>query len=181
MARKARRTSKSVQVGDRFNRYTVIGPSYKANDGSSVFPVECDCGSLRFVKFRYLGVHESCGCYQKEVAHANTKHGMYVKGKEASHADAWRWKMYGMPQESYQALREEQLGLCAICLDPLGEGKEVHVDHDHTCCSGQKTCGKCVRGLLCSFCNRGIGQLREDPDILQRAVLYLEQSQKVVV
>lgn len=31
-----------------------------------------------------------------------------------------------------------------------------YVDHDHKCCSGDKSCGKCVRGILCPGCNTGM-------------------------
>lgn len=42
----------------------------------------------------------------------------------------------------------------------------VHVDHCH------KT-GR-VRGVLCFNCNSAIGKLGDDPDVVRRAVAYLE-------
>jgi hypothetical protein len=54
---------------------------------------------------------------------------------------------------------------CELC----GEKSEkaYHVDHDHKCCAGQTTCGKCVRGIICHKCNVAVdkmenGLMRED-------------------
>ncbi len=43
----------------------------------------------------------------------------------------------------------------------------MHLDHDHE--HGH------IRGLLCIRCNQGLGQFREDPSRLLRAVVYLRQ------
>ncbi|WP_255952940.1 endonuclease VII domain-containing protein [Streptomyces odontomachi] len=51
---------------------------------------------------------------------------------------------------------------CVICL----AAPAVHVDHCH------KT-GR-VRGVLCFNCNSAIGKLGDDPDVVRRAVAYLE-------
>ena len=66
-------------------------------------------------------------------------------------------KQYGITIGEYERIMEQQGGCCAIC---RREGRLV-VDHDHSCCSGKRTCGKCVRGLLCFRCNYGIGYLGE--------------------
>jgi hypothetical protein len=51
----------------------------------------------------------------------------------------------------------------------------VCVDHDHTCCSEEGSCGKCVRGLIHRHCNTLLGLALEDPSILRAAVTYLER------
>lgn len=70
---------------------------------------------------------------------------------------------YGLSREAYEAKVEEQGGACAICKQAPGEDG-FHVDHDHSCCPGKKSCGKCVRSLLCSYCNRFLGKL-ESPEV----------------
>jgi Recombination endonuclease VII len=58
-------------------------------------------------------------------------------------------------------MTDRQAGVCAICLAASAE----HVDHDHT--TGH------VRGVLCFNCNVAIGQFKDDPWVLQRAIEYL--------
>ena len=66
---------------------------------------------------------------------------------------------------------EAQGGVCAICEKPerstsrYGRIKKLAVDHDHD--TGA------VRGLLCANCNKGIGNLGDDPDILIAGAAYL--------
>lgn len=81
-------------------------------------------------------------------------------------------KNFGMEQEDYDRLLNEQFGVCAICERPEsiergGKSEWLSVDHCHTT-------GK-VRGLLCTQCNHAIGKLDDDPELLRRAIAYLEK------
>ncbi len=82
-------------------------------------------------------------------------------------------KRYSMPEGAYDQILETQGGVCAICLRATGATKKLSVDHDHKCCKETPTCGKCVRGLLCSVCNRLLGHGRDDPRFFIRAAHYL--------
>lgn len=81
--------------------------------------------------------------------------------------------LYGLPPGGYQALYEAQGGRCAICRRATGASKRLAVDHDHACCPGPVSCGKCVRGLLCGICNRYVGLLGDDPNAFLRGYAYL--------
>lgn len=59
---------------------------------------------------------------------------------------------FNITLEQYNALLESQDGACYICRS-VPEGN-LTVDHDHGCCPGRRSCGRCVRGLLCHGCNR---------------------------
>jgi hypothetical protein len=53
-----------------------------------------------------------------------------------------------------------------MCFAPFEEGVRICVDHDHACCPKQvkataKTCGKCIRGLLCFRCNTSLGYVEK--------------------
>lgn len=80
-------------------------------------------------------------------------------------------RTYGITLEQYEQMLTDQGGNCAICLKPeTGKTqygvKSLAVDHCH------KT-GK-IRGLLCEKCNRAIGQLHDDVDVLRRAIDYIQ-------
>ena len=84
-----------------------------------------------------------------------------------------RRRKYGISNEVFDQMFENQEGLCAICSRLMsktaikGEVFRVAcVDHDHET-------GK-VRGLLCNLCNSGIGKLKDSARLLRNAVQYLE-------
>lgn len=80
-------------------------------------------------------------------------------------------KNYGITFRDYQDLFNKQNGVCAICKLPetRHNGQNIMslaVDHNHT--SGY------VRGLLCANCNRAIGLLKDDINLLKNAINYLK-------
>lgn len=86
-----------------------------------------------------------------------------------------RWdtihKKYKLTKQMYLDLLEQQNGVCAICKLPPNRNY-LSVDHDHNCCDGIKTCGNCVRGLLCASCNSFLGRVKDNSDSL---IAYLEK------
>ncbi len=72
---------------------------------------------------------------------------------------------YNISLDEYNTILKDQNGSCKICKKVCE--KTLHVDHCHS--TGT------IRGLLCSNCNRGIGHLKEDPDILKSAIDYLSK------
>ena len=71
---------------------------------------------------------------------------------------------------------DEQQGLCYLCGDPLSTDsyRDIHVDHDHTCCPKGRTCEYCRRGLACTRCNKLIGAAEDNPDLLRKIADNLE-------
>ena len=95
-----------------------------------------------------------------------------------SHSD--RLRRFNLTEVGYNGMLEAQGGVCAICKQE--ETTEVgirpislSVDHDHSCCPGDKSCGKCVRALLCKRCNKAIGMFEDDAELLKSAIQYLEE------
>lgn len=82
---------------------------------------------------------------------------------------------FSIPAELYWALYEFQGGKCAI-LDCRATGKirALAVDHDHKCCPGRTSCGKCVRGLLCHPHNEMLGRNGDNPAVFMDMAGYLK-------
>lgn len=84
-------------------------------------------------------------------------------------------KTYTLTSEDYDKLYRFQAGRCAGCRRATGASKRLAVDHDHMCCPGPTSCGKCVRGLMCSDCNRILGHFRDDAVAFERMAAYLRE------
>jgi hypothetical protein len=86
-------------------------------------------------------------------------------------------KKYGTTVGWYRDKLIEQLGLCAMCSHLShhhGTIQRLQVDHDHSCCDlHTKSCGKCLRGLLCADCNLKLAPLEK---ILEEALTLPEPA-----
>lgn len=91
--------------------------------------------------------------------------------------------------DRYRQLRNTQDGVCGICERGNLRGADaipLDIDHDHICCPDHhNTCGKCIRGLLCSGCNGFLGEMElwgkvpgidEDGTWERAALAYLERA-----
>lgn len=75
---------------------------------------------------------------------------------------------YGLTPESFDALLVAQGGVCAICQGPPGKRGWL-VDH--------KEGTNIARGILCNSCNVGLGLFKENPEVMQAAIRYLEREE----
>jgi hypothetical protein len=80
-------------------------------------------------------------------------------------------RLYGMTLDQFNSLLDSQGNTCAICKCVMAK---VNVDHDHACCPERKTCGKCIRGLLCDGCNTALGRFKDSKEMLKSAINYLD-------
>lgn len=119
----------------------------------------------------------ACRLNAARPRNAQARREKYHRSPERMRADRlWRFKI--TPQD-YTAMLIKQNGGCGICeARDNGErgGKPLPfcVDHDHACCPGWTSCGKCVRGLLCSTCNQAIGLLNDRISLCQSAAAYIQ-------
>jgi hypothetical protein len=95
----------------------------------------------------------------------------------AQHREAvGRAVQYGLSPDEFKSLFAEAGHACALC---GRDDKPLVIDHDHACCPERKrSCGKCVRGTLCSTCNTGLGMANDDPALLRRMAAYVENFRR---
>ena len=113
-----------------------------------------------------LGITDGRTCGRKKKYHG------------LSNADVQRqWQLkdhYGLSLVEREEMEKAQGGVCAICGDPPRGGKtawaRLNVDHDHK--------GGKVRALLCADCNHGIGKLKDNPILLEKAAAYIRAHQE---
>jgi hypothetical protein len=78
-------------------------------------------------------------------------------------------KKYGITPEDYDNMYNQQNGCCKICsMHQVNLKAALCVDHCHIT-------GK-VRGLLCHKCNLLIGHAKDDINVLQNAIKYLNEN-----
>jgi hypothetical protein len=74
-------------------------------------------------------------------------------------------RKFGLTQAEYEERLAEQDGGCAVCGDRPRK-TSLHVDHDHD--TGE------IRGLLCMRCNNALGLFREQTQLLENALRYVD-------
>lgn len=78
-------------------------------------------------------------------------------------------RKYNVTVEWFEEQLDRQNGKCMICGTTEGGGKSstLHVDHNHE--TGQ------IRGLLCQPCNTGLGLFKENTELLEKAIHYVNK------
>jgi len=101
---------------------------------------------------------------QKHKEKTNAYRATWAKADRDSHMEISRAREFAREMKKYSTTIEwyrdrliEQNGLCVICghlSHHHGTLQRLQVDHNHLCCDlHTKSCGKCLRGLLCADCN----------------------------
>jgi hypothetical protein len=114
----------------------------------------------RYARRRSQGLCTKCGVNKTDKSECS---GCYERnGRRAV------LRRVGATPELFRRMWAAQSGACAICDTPFSNRKDAHVDHCHA--------SHRVRGLLCSNCNCGIGQFKDNTTRLLSAVDYLTQN-----
>ena len=117
---------------------------------------------------------------RKDGLSARCKNCQYLYNKNRYDKDPESFKLkrilnrYGLTAEKYNELAKNG---CEVC----GSFDNLHVDHDHSCCppiknsSDVRTCGNCIRGILCRHCNTAEGMLKSNIELVKSLVRYMEK------
>lgn len=131
--------------------------------------------------------HPNCSScrseHNKKWRHENvTRMKEYRAARRAEDPDYYRKQnlrhFFKLSVEEFDAMLAAQGGVCAACgTDDPGQ-RNWAVDHNHSCCPGRKSCGNCLRGILCAKCNLTLGQVNDDPAVLQSMIDYLTADRR---
>lgn len=95
------------------------------------------------------------------------KHLKRVKEYDAIYKQ--RLVRHNLPSNTYDSMLSKHGGLCWACKDRAANS----IDHDHSCCDKQFSCGNCIRGLLCGQCNTALGLLQDSEEKIRSLLEYL--------
>lgn len=147
--------------------------------GQELVPLKGNSNRGRLVLVRDMSGNKlcpSCGEWKPEddfSRNSNSSDGLNHRCRRC-HASAQKKSKYGIDIVEFESLLDAQGGTCAICpATARVDGFRLSIDHDHTCCPGTLSCGRCIRGILCPDCNRGMGLFRDNINSLLRAAEYL--------
>lgn len=157
------RTCKLSKVCSEFDKQTKSKTGYQG---------ECkQCRSIR-MKNWYKTLTEDQKAIRKQ------RSSDHRKSDPENHYWTQMMSKYKLTQDDFNKILESQNYSCAICYskEPGHKSGRWSVDHDHNCCAGTKSCGKCVRGLLCNSCNHGLGNFRDSIASLANAIIYLGEA-----
>lgn len=103
--------------------------------------------------------------------------------------DSWEKRLvdrFNITPGEWEWMAEQHDGGCWLCGFPerarnaaSGEPQRLAVDHDHACCPEKgRSCGACIRGLLCQNCNVFIVGFHEktghrNPHLTAAATAYI--------
>ena len=126
-----------------------IGDFYKAKTNKDGFSGKCKNCSEKYRKIYYIQNKEKL----KETA---------------------KWYMrqirFNISKEDFNKKLNEQNFKCCICKENFNikDPRSIHIDHNHN--TGN------LRGILCRFCNTGLGQFKDNIEYLNSAIEYLKTN-----
>jgi hypothetical protein len=97
----------------------------------------------------------------------------YIKNNKDAIKNTILKRKYGISLPTYFKMFEDQEGKCKICKVKLNSGiynENGMIDHCHAT-------GK-VRGILCHLCNIGLGAFKDNIEVLEKAIQYLNNYVK---
>lgn len=149
----------------------VLKPTYVyRGNGSGGFSKRCmDCtreerNAYQRKIYAEQGANSRQNRWRRENPEKNLIHRLRTKAKE-----------YGLEPDTIETYYLQHNGKCDICgQEPSersrsgGPRKRLSIDHNHA--TGE------FRGLLCQPCNKALGNFKDDPALLGKAIQYLKKG-----
>lgn len=80
------------------------------------------------------------------------------------------WRRHRITEEHFNEMLKIYDGKCHSCK----VNEATNIDHDHNCCPTPRSCGKCVRGMLCHNCNSALGLLKDNRQNIIGLLEYID-------
>lgn len=118
--------------------------------------IKCTNSQRKEYNIQWRGAHRESAKATNRRAYEKDWNGRQKRARD------WRLlNVYGITEIEYEWLFAQQNGTCAICKEccrtdvRYGGMKRLSIDHEHSHHENPKqACKDCIRGLLCSNCNR---------------------------
>lgn len=132
-------------------------------------------GSARGTKLGHLKKCKKCWAeymrqYYKNNPKQYTKHKKYVEKNDITYKQSY--SRHHISEEDFYKLLNKYDGKCYACR----ENTATCIDHDHSCCPSAYSCGSCIRGMLCNWCNSALGHSGDSVQKLYKLIDYLTAS-----
>lgn len=156
-----RARSRTLLPEQRKPKYVKREPRFRRDDDGR----ECSkCGEFKpWTAFNKgngaRGYNSMCRPCSKDLHFKMSPEARRLQGLKA------RLKKFNLTVPQYDALVARFDGKCWRCKKPEtakgpgGRVQRLSIDHDHACCPGDYSCGRCIRGLLCVACNFILGRI----------------------
>lgn len=150
----------------------ICGKGYKKKD---TLYCSCFCQSKDWKQNHADAVKKYNANYDK----VNVNRKNYKKDYHKNNVDVVKardlYNKYGISLEDYNNILEQQENKCALCNTEFGDGSIIDdkmvIDHCHK--------SRKIRGLLHQSCNKLIGLAYENPELLEKAIIYLKKHDAI--
>ena len=155
----------AIRKGMVFGSWTVTGDSGVKKASNVLWKCRCSCGTEKSISRRRLLTGKSTKCLKCMGVDISSLAKRRNGDKYSKHRRS-KWVI-----KEIKRLHSAQGGVCPVCLKPLPDSLSLCAwDHDHETGRG--------RAMLHRGCNVFVGFLENRPEIVSRAMEYLETWKK---
>jgi len=172
--------------------YKEVKYFYKYKRSKSGYKPRCkNCTSLKYYGKPYINLRGKASIKSIEYSDGTklcttcneiknkfyfTKDKSVESGLSSSCKDCKRFSKiknnYGIDKKDYLNLLKIQNNKCKICKEKLLNNKDIHLDHCHN--------SNIIRGILCNYCNVGLGMFKDNINLLLNAAEYLQNFKSII-
>jgi len=164
----------SKQPKDGYDYYCKECRNDKTVEGHAKNPRRC--GLTECTKPHYANGY--CKSHNARVArNGHPEPTTTIRDKRVIENAAKTMWLYNVDFEWYEKKLDKG---CDICGKSNKEWYGLHIEHDHSCCNSNKSCGKCIRGVVCASCNTTLmhydrGTIRKNNKMIPAIERYLNE------